>query len=81
MKVECRYCSKVLDEKDVFMDTDQNGKFYFFCDQEHRDKFEHRMAELALEMNVIMNPFFGLVMMGAWIKNKFKNKKRNNNGI
>ena len=76
MKVECRYCSIVLDEKDVFMDTDQNGKFYFFCDQEHRDKFEILMNKHALDMAMLMNPLIGVVMMGAWIKNKFKNKKK-----
>ena len=77
MKVECRYCGKVLDEKDVFMDTDQSGKFYFFCSQEHRDKFEHNMIEYARDINLLMNPFFGIIMMGAWIKNKFqKNKKK-----
>ena len=76
MKVECRYCGKVLDEKDVFMDTDQNGKFYFFCDQNHRDKFEHNMIEYARDIFMIMNPFFGIVMIGAWFKNKFKKNKK-----
>jgi len=76
MKVECRYCGKVLYEKDVFMDTDQNGKFYFFCDQEHRNKFEHVMRERAYDMAVIMNPLTGIVMMGLWIKSKFKKDKK-----
>ena len=76
MKVECRYCGKVLDEKDVFMDTDQNGKFYFFCDQEHRDKFEEAMNIHAANISLMMSPFFGIVMMGAWIKSKFKKNKK-----
>jgi len=76
MKVECRYCSKILTEKDVFVDTDQNGKFYFFCDQEHRDKFEEEMIKRTAEINLMMHPLFGLVFMGAWIKNKFKKKNK-----
>lgn len=76
MKVECRYCSKVLDEKDVLMDTDQNGKFYFFCDQEHRDNFERGMNICAANVSIMMNPFFGFILMGSWFKNKFKKKRK-----
>jgi len=76
MKVECRYCGKVLDEKDVFMDTDQNGKFYFFCGQEHRDKFEEKIIKHDLDMRLMMNPFFGIVLMGTWLRSKFKKKNK-----
>jgi len=76
MKVECRYCSKILTDKEMFVDTDQNGKFYFFCDQDHRDKFEDNIVKHKLDMALMMNPFFGIVLMGAWIKSKFKKKNK-----
>jgi len=76
MKVECRFCGKVLDEKDVFMDTDQNGKFYFFCDQEHRDVFVGEMREHAYDMTLMLNPLYGIVLMGKWLRNKIKNKNK-----
>jgi len=76
MKVECRYCSKILNEEDVFMDTDQKGRFYFFCDQEHRNIFEKEMMKHKADVTIMMHPLFGLVLMGTWFKNKFMNKKK-----
>jgi len=76
MKVECRYCGKILDEKDVFMDTDQNGRFYFFCDQEHRDKFGDIMQEHVDAINLMSHPLYGIIFMGAWIRDKFKKSKK-----
>ena len=74
MKVECGYCKKIL--KDPFVDTDAQGRFYFFCNQDHRDKFEKAAREAELNFAMTMNPLFGLVFIASWIRSKFKKDKK-----
>ena len=73
MKTECGYCKKLL--VDPFVDTDQNGRFYFFCDQDHRDKFEEHARNVDTQLAMITNPLFGIVFMASWIRNRFKNTR------
>ena len=77
MKTECGYCKKLLG--DPFVDTDQNGRFYFFCDQDHRDKFEQAAREVASELSMLMNPLFPIVFIASWIRSAFKLKKDKEN--
>lgn len=72
MKTECGYCKKLL--VDPFVDTDQNGRFYFFCNQEHRDKFAQAVNEADFNMAILTNPLFGLVFIAGWLRSKFKSK-------
>lgn len=75
MRTECGYCKKLL--VDPFVDTDAQGRFYFFCDQDHRDKFEKAVNESQANTSLlIMNPFFGLVFIAAWLRSKFKRDKK-----
>ena len=74
MKTECGYCKKLLD--DPFVDTDAQGRFYFFCSQDHRDKFEHAVNESQANLAIIMNPLFGFFFIAAWLRSKFKSKKK-----
>jgi len=70
MKAECNYCGKLL--KDPFVDTDQKGRFYFFCDQKHRDLFEQRMLEISL----LLNPGFQAISLcGVIWRSIFKRKE------
>ena len=73
MKTECGYCKKLL--VDPFVDTDAQGRFYFFCNQDHRDKFEHAVNESRANLAIVMNPLFGFFFIAAWLRSKFKSKK------
>jgi len=73
MKTECGYCKKLL--VDPFVDTDAQGRFYFFCNQDHRDKFEERARNISYELAMIGNPLFGFIFIASWIRSKFKSKK------
>jgi len=70
-KVECRYCGKIITEP--FIDTDQEGKMYFFCNPKHRDEFE----AILLKNAFIMSPFGVIFLLGKFIKEKLKGGKKN----
>ena len=71
MKTECRYCGKIV--TDPFIDTDQKGRFFFFCDQYHRDLFSIAQAQGdAILFDFLFNPITQIRLLGYWLKDKFK---------
>jgi len=41
MRAECMSCGKII--TNPFIDTDSKGRLYFFCNKEHRDKYEEQL--------------------------------------
>lgn len=75
MKAECNCCGKVI--SNPFVDTDNKGKLYFFCNKRHRDLYEERMVELAFFMNPFSVIYFTYVIIYHYIKEGVKWLQRN----
>jgi len=73
MKTECMDCGKII--SNPFVDTDNKGRLYFFCNKEHRDNYERFLIERA----IICNPIGSMVCFWAFcygfIKCLFQKKK------
>ena len=70
MKTECNYCGKII--TNPFIDTDSKGGIYFFCDKEHRDRYEEFLMRKALMLNPIGAMVFAWGILWGFTKRTFK---------
>ena len=70
MKAECMDCGKII--SNPFVDTDSKGRLYFFCNKEHRDKYEEQLINIAFFMNPISSLYIAWLIAWNYIKSLFR---------